>query len=373
MNVRVYNYESKELLSSFAMKGDVNGHEFATLEMIETEQRSHDILGVGILGKAEFGIKRLYHRGCLVTSMDPDATHVITGYHSCELRPGPKKEDTTPPNTTIDGADAGIKVGVVMYESGWILNTGKQCQSIFGTGSPAYLKSIGKRNIHSGSASSARKFKSIDSVVEYIVKNRRVLDYTVNEYGYAWSVEPTCVPFLQDFESALTRKKYEQYLLSKKNLQDLLDEINNQKSAAVPDDSNIPEEVNPTSIQDEILYRMMKQKIWNEAVSVFRRTGEIFQSEAGGMIYKLDDGAKIAVLEAEKDGLHPWHVIKNVYQEIGTVYSVLYVSDETAEWPEERRDRDGFQVAYCWNEDQKFADVGQIKTESANGGLVRVA
>ena len=373
MEIRIFNYDTKELLASFPMDGSANDNVFASLSRIESEQRSRDILGVGILGNASFGIQKMYNRGCLVSSMDPDSTHVITGYHSCELRPGPKKEDTTPPNTTVNDVDTGLKVGIVMYDPGWILNTGKQCHSIFGTESPAYLKSIGKRNIHAGAASSARKFKTLAAVVEYINKNRNAFDYTVKEYGYSWSVEPSCLLFLNDYEASLTEKKRDKYILAKAELQDLLNEINNQRISSVPDNSNIPEEVNPTSIRDEILYRMGKQNIWNETVSVFRKTGEIFQSEAGGMIYKLDDGAKIAVREAEKGGLHPWHVIKNVYNEIGTIYSVLYVSDETDEWTEERRDRDGFQVAYCWNADQNFSEIGQIQTVSANGGLIRVA
>lgn len=373
MVIKIYNFLTKQLINSFQIDGSASKDLFSVVQRIESMQKTQDILNVGRLGMASFGISRLYTKGNMVTNLDSKSTQVITGICSYELRASAKEEDTTPPNVLIDGEDVGIKVGLIMYDPGWVLKSGKQTYNIFGIPNDAYLKSIGSRNLSCTGISAARKFKNMKALIEYVLKNRRVLEYMVKEHGYSWSYEPSCDIFLQDFEESASKKKYQEFCDQKDYLSDLMDDINTTAFDNEPDSADIPAEATEENVRNEILYRMAKYKLSGNSVSDFKKTGKIYRSEFGGMIYNLDEGAEKAIAQAKEAGLTPWHVISDTLNGIGTIHTVLYVSGDTSEWASERGDRNGFLTAFCWNQDQSFGEFGAVQVSAANGGLVRVA
>lgn len=373
MVIQIYDFLKKQLINTLQLDGTASKDLFSAVERIEALQETQDILNVGRIGKTSFGISRLFTKGNMITNLDSESTNVITGRHSFEMLAAPRVEDTTPPNVMIDGVDVGIKVGLIMYDPGWVLKSGKTIYNVFGKSSDGYLKFIGKANLVCAGISSARKFKTLKVLTEFVLKHRRVLEYMASEKGYNWSFEPSCDLFLQDFEASLSERNYQKYMDQKDYLQDLLDDINTLQDIHNPDADNIPAEATDENIHDEILYRMTKFNFFECGVLAFKRSGTIYSSEFGGMLYHLDDGAAEAVKQAEEAGLVPWHVINNTYNEIGTVYTVLYVSRDTSDWASERGDKNGVLTAFCWNQDQSFGEFGSVQVSPANGGLVRVA
>ena len=96
-------------------------------------------------------------------------------------------------------------------------------------------------------------------------------------------------------------------------------------------------------------------------------------SERGGIVYELDDNAKLAVKKITDKGYLPYHVVVS-NTEFGTLYDVLYVSDCTDNWPYERVDKIGIIQNYCYNATNKMmSEYGSSQYISSNGGLTRIA
>lgn len=380
IEVRIFDYETKALRSRFQMK-DKNCKDisrasssviFNILHRIGAMQQSKDILGIGILGDANIGIDRMFRHGWMTSSIESDSTLVLTGPDSFELYAKPCKVPYIPRCVTIDGVDTGIRLGIVLYEPGWLLKFGKTGYNILGTPYDSYLSSARKGHLHLFDKSCARKFKNLNDVEEFLRLYYDLLGYAVKEYFCNWSLEPSCEFFMKDLEYSLKGSRLKKHEDKMQTIQDLLVNINSMSEPASPDCSNLPEEVNADTIRSEILYRMRSLNMWNNVIEDFRTVDKVFQSEGGGIVYELDDNAKIAVDQAVKAGLHPWHVIKNHF-EFGIVYAVLYVSEYVNEWPCERASKEGYCSAFCWNSDQKFYEIGDICIAHVNGGLVRTA
>lgn len=91
---------------------------------------------------------------------------------------------------------------------------------------------------------------------------------------------------------------------------------------------------------------------WISNEPEFEKIVEDFEKEYGGMVYHA----------------HLCHT------EFGDLLSLLYVSDHKSEWATDEADlKEGFPVAYVYNIDGDFADIGSIQIAPCNGGITRLA
>ena len=94
---------------------------------------------------------------------------------------------------------------------------------------------------------------------------------------------------------------------------------------------------------------------------------------AGRCNPQLDEEANKAVEEVKKLGFTPWHVVKTEDGGVGTMYTVLYVSGETADWKYERMDKHGTLQAYVRNATYpECSEIGSVTLACANGGFMRI-
>ena len=102
------------------------------------------------------------------------------------------------------------------------------------TSSCVYETDIGRCSFRSSFKSGAHIFSSIKSLVNYVKKYERDLEYMVKTYGYCFSVEPGCSLFASSLENIPV--KDQKYL---PELEALLDKIN----AADAEEDNEKEEL----------------------------------------------------------------------------------------------------------------------------------
>lgn len=372
MKVIIVNYETKKVINTLELKGKVDTSIFQMLNRIENMQRETDILKVDKLGKANFGIRSMFQHGLMHSSMDANSTVEITGANSYTISTrATYGKDTTPDNLKVGDDDMGIKIGVIIYDVGWVLSSGKVGSDILGRTYTPYLASIGTRNIRCNDVSHARIFPTLKSVRDYIEKKRDVFEFCVSQYGYNWSIEATCETYQGELDN-LSGKKREKYQTELASINDMLDDINNREPENEFDMSNMPEEVTDEALFDEVIYRMKKLQLWDEIIKNYRKDKTIYQSEAGGIIYELDDDAKVAIKSVIEDDKIPYHVVKNTTT-FGVVYSVLYVSKNLSEWKWERGNNDGIIMNYCYNSTEPtYSEYGDSRFIAANGGLKRI-
>lgn len=230
--------------------------------------------------------------------------------------------------------------------AGFRIGTGKNCSSIFGIGSPAYLKSIGTRRAHADRI--GHIFPNEKAVLRYCSGHKAALEKLVRD-GWTFSVESLTDEAPQNEE-----------------LMSLIEQINAAE----------PEEVVHAygeTMDEEAILRMKELHLMPEIVKQFEKDGTVMKSEFGGILYDLDDAGKkaIQIVKEEYHGL-PYHVILS-HTEVGELYAVLFVSQKKEEWESERMDRYGDVFAYVYNAtDPIFSELGCVRIEPQNGGLVRV-
>ena len=124
----------------------------------------------------------------------------------------------------------------------------------------------------------------------------------------------------------------------------------------------------------EAVKRMRALYILGRTREEFRRSNKVNKSERG-ILYWLEDDerAKVAEIE-EKYNVLVYHVIKS-HTTIGTMYSMLYVSEHSEEWEYDWNDMgEGYAVAYVYNEDMPdCSEFGTIGIRAYAGGVLRVA
>ena len=378
MKLLIFNFLTREFITSVDVpKLDSLFH----LERVLTPyQRETDILGLGANCEiANVGVKEFGRKGSILDSMSHENVFQRqTGTYSTiyGVVDKPYKE---PDFLTIrkDGKEetTNLKLGFIAYEEGWVMNTGKKTTSIFGYSNPAYLKSIGTRNFHGGSLSDCRIFKDKKSLLNYIKKNESSLKYLVKTYGYEWTIEPTNSYFAEDYKemlNTLSAKKKEKELSLDKELSEFIILLNTIEEE-VEEDYPLPSmPITEEMVKDEAIERMKRMNLYSKIINDFKNTGKIYFSEFGGVLYDLDEEAQKVVEECKSLGCIPYHVVKTTTT-FGRLIQVLYVSREIDSWNEERRQRDDYMMNYCYNASENFAEFGESKFESANGGLVRTA
>ncbi len=372
MRVKIYiNEEYKNSVDIKTEKGDNN---FSIIRKLEAMQADNDILGIGLTGNADFSISSLTTRGGVTTNDIEKDDDNVQHRGSFVIGGSVGKDASKTGNLSIDGRDMGVKIKLVMYEPGWVLNTGKKGSNIFGRQYETFLKSIGSRNIKTGTLGIARIFKTKRAALDYIKKNLDTFKFCVSQHGYKWSLQPKCDESEDDYADELRSAsiaKYTKLTAISKKLDSLLESINSTDMPEVQDP--VPSEITSDTIKTEALSRLTNLKIVPTVIADFVKHDKIYMSEFGGIIYDLDDNAKDAVEQVKKDGLFPYHVIKSE-TEFGSCYSVLFVGNDTDAWNFERPNKDGIIDAYVYNAtDPILSEIGSIGVISTNGGLQRVA
>lgn len=125
----------------------------------------------------------------------------------------------------------------------------------------------------------------------------------------------------------------------------------------------------------EAIERMKILKLSRNAITDFKDDDRLYKSEDLGFLYWLYDDEEEMVKKFEKE--HEcvvYHVILS-RTNIGTMYSLLYVSLDDEEWEKDRADLQNGQVlAYVVNKAApECSEIGYIGIKPQIGGLVRVA
>ena len=124
----------------------------------------------------------------------------------------------------------------------------------------------------------------------------------------------------------------------------------------------------------EAIERMKLLKLDNPCIEAFC-AGHVWESEGPGALYEVNDEEQKIIDKFEKthEGCLVYHMIHNVY-EFGECYSLLYVSNDTEEWEQDRNDiKEGYVFAYVENVDNDWcSEFGSIAVKSQFGGLVRL-
>ena len=124
----------------------------------------------------------------------------------------------------------------------------------------------------------------------------------------------------------------------------------------------------------EILTRMKMLKLDKSCINAFKQ-GKVWESEGYGALYELRDEEQqiVDTFEKEHPGCKVYHMIHNIF-EFGECYSILYVSNDTDEWQQDKEDiSEGYVFAYVYNKDDEWcSEFGSIAVKPSFGGLVRI-
>ena len=378
--VEIYNFDTKNLIYTFTMSNIIDSI-FDLKPVISDLQKQNDILGLGCTATiTNLGIKEFCSKGAVMSSINGtnatqkwfDANSYVFGVGSqvatiTEPTPIEYYEYDAENGVTSNKKVSSLRIGITAYAIGYVIGVGKQSYNIFGGANDVYVRLIGRSNFHSAaiglSKKSARIFASYQEIEKYILKNKDVFDFMVKKHGYSFSVKPVS----QEMLPPVSCKKAEKENAAKNRVTDLLNDIN---SINVVEDKIEVKEVTNDTMKQEALYRMEKLDMYAPVINGFKK-GTIFMSEIGGIIYELDDAAKLAISSLKEicEEYLPYHVIKT-----GELYLVMYVSTDAKNWSCERVNAKGYiDECYTYNSiTPVFSEFGSAKIVAANGGLVRV-
>ena len=116
-------------------------------------------------------------------------------------------------------------------------------------------------------------------------------------------------------------------------------------------------------------------KLDKHCIDALFKHHKVWESEGYGALYELRDEEQKIVDDFEKEhpGCKVYHMIHNIF-EFGECYSLLYVSPDTEEWEQDKKDiEDAYVFAYVANIDDPWcSEFGTIAVKSQFGGLVRI-
>lgn len=124
----------------------------------------------------------------------------------------------------------------------------------------------------------------------------------------------------------------------------------------------------------EALERMKLLKLNSQCIKAFEEENIVWESEGFGALYECNETERKIIKEFEEStGGLVYHMIHNVYKEIGECYSIFYVSKEESEWELDRYDiKAYYPFVYVKNiTDEWCSEFGQIGIRPSFGGLVR--
>ena len=366
MIIKILNHTTGNEIATFSFKESKKCDFREVMRKIVLMQESADILGLGALGVADLGICSWFNTKFGFSTVDKDEAILMhTGKNSCII--GGNYESPKPDNVLLNGSETSLSIDVIASYEGYVISSGKVGYSIFGTTSAMYFSKITSRNFKCTGKASARRFLSLKAMYKYVSDNRGIFEYMAKKYQYTFSAEYASTAF----EASITGKKAEQEKKDFDTMQALFAEIN---ALGDTDESDEPEFDVNAGITDEAARRMRELGLDEKlVVKPFAKTGRIFQSEAGGILYDPDENCQKAIDKVKADGGTPFHVcVSNMV--FGKCYAVLYVGGEREAWATESPTNDGIAAAYVYNaDDDECSEYGDIQVCAANGGLVRTA
>lgn len=267
----------------------------------------------------------------------------------------------------------GETYGVVLYDTGYVLNVGKRAHNALGFEFSGYLGGItvGSSKIHYSVSrkENAQLFETKAALLKWLTSSKagNSLYRIADKEGWELAVESANAIF--EIEDAMERENLKPAKLAKLvdteyEINRILTEINEAEGSYEPA-PYIPAE----TVEAEIENRMKRLRL--SGIGRVRQ-GKLYMSRFSGILYDLDDGAKEAVEQVKKMGLVPYHVVTQDMK-FGPVYSVLYISPEKSDWALEQWDEKEKTIttATYIAADGTF-DYGDITVEPMNGGLMRV-
>ena len=124
-------------------------------------------------------------------------------------------------------------------------------------------------------------------------------------------------------------------------------------------------------IKDEAIERMELLQLHKNIIEDFKQSNKLNRSENAGTLYWLTDEEKKLVNDFEKEnaGTMVYHIIKTITQDLGIVYDLLYVTEDTEDWSIDRKYlQDDLVLSYTITEN---SESGFIKIKKLNGGIIR--
>lgn len=261
-----------------------------------------------------------------------------------------------------NGVEQSILYGLDVYEEVFVINTGKTSTNFLG-GNSAYLDKITSSSLKLMSRDAAKHFKDISDVLKFVKKYLHIFKYAVSEYNYQWSWEYVSDVFKSFYHENMTKRKQASYEVCVKELEELLNSINEAEAAA-------QEYVFGETPKEEAILRLKEFGVAS-LINDNYKNGNIQISDIGGIIYDLDDFGKELVEYLRDEGHTPYLVLRN-----GSMYSILSVNKNKKCWADKRYDkRNEFLLAYFTmsNIGVYGMDYGDIKVQRASaGGLIRI-
>lgn len=365
---KLFNYDTKELIyvHQFDEKGPTAYRAFNLLHRLESIQsHNQDILGIGQIGECNFGINCIASVGQLCSSMK---------------KPSTVNKDYTPKNVVINGIKTDLRLGIEMYESGWILCLGKLTRNALGGEYMTYLKSMGSKNVHGTSESNAKVFKDLKAVKNFVVNHMSSMEYCSAHHDYVWALHPSCTMYEEDLMEELSYmpvRKSDKFHKEKSELVLLISSANKIGASSsdifTPSEIVTPEIADNQMIKAEAIIRMNALSFLSKDIMRYSNEGYINMSTLNGRVCSLDENAAHAVEIVRMMGYEPYHVAQQIFDG-NTEYAVLYVSPDTANWKKERMNEKGEITAYCYNPDKLTGEnTTCIIYPSNHGGVERYA
>ena len=208
-----------------------------------------------------------------------------------------------------------------------------------------------------GNIRGAHIFPTVKAISKYFERHQAVFKYLVEKYGYEISVETACENFAKDMDSIPEKEKKEMPGIKK-----LIEEIN---ASGGPENTDIDDLKGVATVKEmkhEAVHRLIRLGVMEDpVVERFISEGKLYMSEFGGILYDLDQPAEEAVKRTKEEfSCLPYAVLKSVH-EIGTLYTVLFVTEEKSSWKYERPDKNGLCDAYVYNaNDPILSEEGNV-------------
>lgn len=127
-------------------------------------------------------------------------------------------------------------------------------------------------------------------------------------------------------------------------------------------------------LKQEALERMKMLHLSSQCIKAFEKDDAVWESEGIGALYECNpEEVKIIKEFEEKTGGLVYHMIHNVYEEIGECYSIFYVSKNEEEWEMDRYDiKAYYPFVYVKNTtDDYCSEFSSIGIRPSIGGLIR--
>lgn len=116
---------------------------------------------------------------------------------------------------------------------------------------------------------------------------------------------------------------------------------------------------------------LIELRLYRSVIHDYKYNDRLHRSENNGILFWLSEEEQelVDTFEQEHSNCKVYHVIKTNTVDFGTVYDLLYVTDEEEFMERAKEDlKDGLVLSHTIS---PFPESGLIAVESVNGGLVR--